>query len=336
MNQPTFRFRVSRARSKVSAATIVFVVAFFGAWLVLSSHAAISTIVLEPENGLLAGSATATTNAQASGGKAVKFLAISSSSSFPDATNTGVPTGTTLTPYSGKYTISTAGAVVSGLDITGQLDIEASNVTVKNCRIRGTGVTNVVNLGDGVSGFTIQDCEIDGQGTSENGIGWGGYTMLRVNLHDTFGDGAKAETSTTIKDSYIHGFDPTSSTHNDGIQTSVGSNILIQHNTIVIDYGAHMGAQSSIGPTQNSAIFIKADQGPIDNITVSGNLLAGGGYTLYGGTTSTPYSPATSVSITGNTFSKRIWPKSGYYGPIVDANLSDLTGNAWEDGTSIP
>lgn len=330
MKKLIFHFRGYKNGAIIAAAAV----SVMGVFLALTSHAAVSTAAIEPENGILANGAVAVTDNQASAGSAVRFTA-PTIASFPDASSTGVPSGVSLTPYSGKYTITTAGSTVSGLDITGQLDIEASNVTVKNSRIRGSGVTNVVSLGNGATGFTIQDSEIDGQGQSENGIGWGGYTMLRVNLHDTFGDGAKAESGTTIKDSYIHGFDPTSSTHNDGIQTSSGSNILIQHNAIIIDYGLYMGSQSSVGPTQNSAVFIKADQGPITNITVTNNLLAGGGYTVYGGTSSATYSPATSVSISNNTFSKRVWPKSGYYGPVTAVNSSDFTSNIWEDGTSV-
>ena len=36
-----------------------------------------------------------------------------------DATNTGVPAGVTLTPHNGDLVVTTAGAVISGLSITG-------------------------------------------------------------------------------------------------------------------------------------------------------------------------------------------------------------------------
>ena len=63
-------------------------------------------------------------------------------SKWPDATNTGVPAGTTLTPHVGDLTISTPGAVVSGLDITGSVLITASNVTLVNCQSRLQQITS--------------------------------------------------------------------------------------------------------------------------------------------------------------------------------------------------
>ena len=78
------------------------------------------------------------------------------SSGFPDATNTGVPAGVTLTP-SGPLNIRTAGAVVSGLDITGWVEINAPNVTLKNCKVRATTWAAVTVKAPGA---VIEDCEI--------------------------------------------------------------------------------------------------------------------------------------------------------------------------------
>ncbi|MEK7572071.1 MAG: hypothetical protein AAB553_07405, partial [Patescibacteria group bacterium] len=57
-----------------------------------------------------------------------------SSCGYPDSTNTGVSDSIVLTP-SGSMTVTTAGAVIDGRDITGQLTIRANNVTVKNTKI---------------------------------------------------------------------------------------------------------------------------------------------------------------------------------------------------------
>src|SRR5262245_41394421 len=75
---------------------------------------------------------------------------------FPDASNTGVPPGVTLTP-SGSITINTAGAVVSGLDITGGVIITAPNVTLVNCTVRATGFAGIVVQ---ASGAVIENCEV--------------------------------------------------------------------------------------------------------------------------------------------------------------------------------
>src|SRR4051794_9819783 len=58
---------------------------------------------------------------------------------MPNATNTGVPAGTTLTAYTGPMTITTPGTVIEGLIINGQLAVNAANVTIKDCLIQNYG-----------------------------------------------------------------------------------------------------------------------------------------------------------------------------------------------------
>jgi hypothetical protein len=73
---------------------------------------------------------------------------------FPDESNTGVPAGVTLTP-SGRITINTAGAVVSGLNITGDVVITA--VTLVNCRVAATSWGRIVAQAPGA---VIENCEV--------------------------------------------------------------------------------------------------------------------------------------------------------------------------------
>ena len=54
---------------------------------------------------------------------------------FPTADNTGVPSGTTLTAYTGPMTITTDGTVIENKIINGGLDITGANVTIRNCII---------------------------------------------------------------------------------------------------------------------------------------------------------------------------------------------------------
>ena len=55
---------------------------------------------------------------------------------YPDPAynSVGVPSGTTLTP-SGSITVTTAGAVIDGKDVTGDITVSANNVTIKNTRV---------------------------------------------------------------------------------------------------------------------------------------------------------------------------------------------------------
>src|ERR1700678_3302786 len=109
---------------------------------------------------------------------ALNCAATPSSCGYPDATNTGVPAGTTLKQVPGQvssgpgWSYSTAdhevivtgnGTVLSGLSIPCTLLINASNVTVKNVQ--------VVTSGDfGISlthtaGVPIENSSIGGQNT---------------------------------------------------------------------------------------------------------------------------------------------------------------------------
>ncbi|MEJ0073146.1 MAG: hypothetical protein WDN27_03660 [Candidatus Saccharibacteria bacterium] len=85
----------------------------------------------EAEDGITSGNATATTDANASAGKAVKFGSNGPCAlpNYPDASCTGVPAGTTLTTGPG-LTITTPGVTVTGVDVP-WIDVKAPNVTIK-------------------------------------------------------------------------------------------------------------------------------------------------------------------------------------------------------------
>ena len=193
-------------------------------------------------------------------------------------------------------------------------------MTIRNTRVRGA-CTNVIQ--NNSTGLVVQDTEIDGlsAGSVPNGeaIGWSSYTALRVNIHGT-GDGLRANGGVTIQDSWIHDLYECGVCHNDGIQLTEGSGVLIKHNTI------------SNSHSQTSAILIKGDQGSISGVTVDGNLLAGGGYTVYA--LSAAY-PVTSISFVNNVFSTMFYPKSGYWGASDLNTPVTWSGNVWQS-TGLP
>jgi hypothetical protein len=156
---------------------------------------------------------------------------------FPDAASTGVPAGTTLTK-SGGLTITTAGAVIDGLDINGPVYINAPNVTIKNCRITSDDWT-AVWIKPGLTGTVVQDCDITnvGPGTSgANGI-VGSGTFLRNDISHV-DNGFNVNGSSVIKDNYIHDMQASGTPHYDGIEINGGvSHIDIQHNTIINENG---------------------------------------------------------------------------------------------------
>ena len=86
---------------------------------------------------------------------------------YPNASNTGVQPGVSLTTHNGSMTLNTPGQVVSGLIITGGVQITASNVTLENCiiEIPASGNWNI-GVAAGLTGVVIKNCEIIGAGSA--------------------------------------------------------------------------------------------------------------------------------------------------------------------------
>jgi parallel beta-helix repeat protein len=241
-------------------------------------------------------------------------------SGFPDATNTGVPAGVTLTP-SGELIINTPGIVIEGLDIRGMVTINADNVTLKNCTISASSWA-VINITSGSTGVVIQDCEINGlNAEGVRGISVSGQaTLLRNDIHNVE-DGIYLQQGSNIliQDNYIHGLQSNNSgPHYDGIQTDGGiSNVIIRHNTIINDHG------------QTSAINLSNYFGSVRDVAIDNNRLVGGGYTIYSDGQFSSGGTISGVSITNNDLGK------GQYGytsinnntPVFTGNYDDITGS---------
>jgi hypothetical protein len=222
-----------------------------------------------------------------------------SPSLWPDGTNTGVPAGTPL-QASGSVTVNTGGTqanpvVINGLNITGGLTINASNVLVKNSKI-SNGNYNTVLIKSGVTNVVIQDTEINGRGNTagNNGVN-GPVKLLRVNIYGVengFVPGSNSE----MRDSWIHGLQAPGEPHYDSVQIDGGqSNVLLEHNSIENNHG------------QTAAVMVDNYFGSATDIVVNNNKLTGGGYTVYadGNFSSTR---VVDVEYTNNIIGK------GYYG----------------------
>jgi hypothetical protein len=340
--------RFSSAKSSafaVGAATL-------GVAIILVTLAAGAAALLEPENGALTGGAKVVNNSGASGGKAVQFnpnptptptptptttptptptpspsSACPAYPRFPDASCTG-PTGT-LTNYTGSLTFNTPGQIIQNVIINTSdgVTVTANNVTFRNCKIIYTGTTRddwgLVEANP-VTGTVFDHCELDGKGITKDGIhGGDNFTVTGCNIHG-FGNGVEAGSAFTVKESYIwniftpNGYD----WHADGVQGWDGaSNMVIDHNTILM-------------PTANfvSGVVDFVGTTPQSNNLVQHNLLAGGGYTVYVGSSTSN----TNVKVINNHYSTRYFPKVGTYdiyyyggpapGGVVSGNVIDETG----------
>jgi Ca2+-binding RTX toxin-like protein len=241
-------------------------------------------------------------------------------SGFPTAETTGVPAGTTLTTYTGPMTITTDGTVIDGKIINGTLVIEADNVVIKNSKIIFNSMWGID--AEDARNVTIQDNDIVGPGSSgdsNSGI-LGSGTFLRNDISKVENGITLVDGSSTVKGNYIHDLqDGAKDPHYDGISAQGGQNgVLIEDNTII--------------SRDTSNVFIKNDFGPISNVTVNHNYMAGSaGYNIYvdgrasGGL-------ITGVKITNNYLEK------GYYGYYsVDKSSPIISGNVeYKSGQNPP
>ena len=164
---------------------------------------------------------------------------------YPNATNTGVPAGVKLTPYTGSLTLSTPGQVVSGLIISGGVNITASNVTLENCIIEmpSSGGWDI-GVAGGLTGVVIQNCEIIGSGLSGQLGTYGIYvegdsqvTINADNIHDVGTGVTVSDGQIIVENSYIHDLNAGAGTHYNGISYFGGGgasfSLLIQNNSII-------------------------------------------------------------------------------------------------------
>ena len=196
---------------------------------------------------------------------------------LPDASNTGVPPGTVLTP-SGGMTISTAGAVVDAREVNGSITVNAPNVTIRRSRI----VSNdFMAVRSNSTGLVVEDSEIldgpdTGQNNCHNGIGFGGFTVRRTEITGCENAADVGEDNVVFADNYVHDLDTEgpshvwgNSPHTDGIQGN-GSTVTISHNWI----------DPSPGDDGNAGIFAP---GGSNNYVIEGNYIDGRGtnYAIY-------------------------------------------------------
>lgn len=235
--------------------------------------------------------------------------AAAATSGFPDASNTGLKTTTGLTKYSGTLVIDKPGTVISNMEITGNIVVQADNVTIQNVKLISTTPYHAIYVPDGHDGFKLEDSEIDGRGNTDNGV-LGNGTFERNNVHGV-DNGINVTGPSMIRDNFIHSLQGGSDAHYDGIEVNGGHDIQILHNTIINDHG------------QTSAIMLDNYFSGLSNITVDGNRLVGGGYTVYldhrfsGGPVD-----ASSIKITNNQIGDGHYGDFAFYDskPVVSGN----------------
>lgn len=262
---------------------------------------------------------------------------------FPDATNSGVRTGVVLKRVPedvtsgagwhydnrGWVAVDTAGAIFSGYSTNLNVDVTADNVTISDVRIIVGGDTFGVSIRH-ANGVTIQHSEIAGTNTSSG--------RLLVSIKDIYGDSANMRVlannmyyvSTAvqldaglIQDNYIHDMGFINGDHINGTTSNGGSVLLkIVHNTSFNQF------------SQTDAISLFEDFGVQANRVIDNNLVAGGGYCIYGGQNSGGLT-VSNIQITNNHFARLFYSNCGFFGYIAAWNPGApgavWSGNVWDD-----
>jgi hypothetical protein len=251
---------------------------------------------------------------------------------YPDATNTGVPAGTALTAKREEITVTEPNTTIEDLALEGAINIEADNTTVKDTRVTvnsgSCGPTDTcgnygIRIAEGVTGTLIEDTEIttDPGVTVEHAIrNLGGETTT---IRRVYMEGADSNIwgAGTIEDSYGICQLAISEDHVENIYDGGGEGALIlRHNTL-------------LNPVEQTAVvFTTTDAGTLGPVTLEDNLMAGGGYTIYGGTDKSGSVPGPWI-VAGNRFSRKYYPNGGFYG--LDAYFNEAVttweGNVWDE-----
>ena len=236
-------------------------------------------------------------------------------------------------PYPSWVQQVSGGLLVEACSFTTGIHVTANDVTFSGCQftVSDTGTGSSAMLLQGTN-TTVQYCTIapvTGVGYSVqyaiNVDGGSGLTVDHCNLSG-WQNAISNTTTMTITNNYIHDPRYAGAAHMDCIICLAGvSGVTISNNTMLNPL-----TQSGVIALYNESPF-----GTYNNVTVTGNLLAGAGYTMYCGTEG-GYS-CTNMAVSGNYFSTLYYPNCGYYGthtysPTWGSAGNVWSGNYWYDG----
>lgn len=234
-------------------------------------------------------------------------------SGFPGPGNTGVKAGTSL-KSSGSLTIKTDGAVIEGLNINGCVVVSAKDVVIRNTRISCGATYGIRTLN--AKNLLVEDAEIDGKGKIPVAVCCGDYTLRRVEVTNSV-DGPRLGTNTVVEDSWIHHLKRLPGTHNDTLQTTGASNIVVRGNRLEPYY-------SENNDPMNACLMIGSTTAPIvSNLLFEGNYCNGGNYSI---------GVRTDLNASGIRLRDNVFGRDHRYGVVARPSQS---GISWDRATNV-
>jgi hypothetical protein len=247
--------------------------------------------------------------------------------------------------------VTTAGTVIDGKDVSGGIEVNANNVTIKNSRItlKSGGCSSacgnsLIHL-NGPYNVTVSHVELtsDPGHTVEHAVRntYGGHVTIDHAYQHGDVDSLCHCGDADISDSYSTIYEAIPGDHLENMYVD-DKTLVVTHNTLINREG------------QTANIFM--DSGSGNHLTAKGNLFAGGGYSMYV-CPKNGCSSATAV-VTGNMFTRcdhgreaqggggawacaggadsfGLFPRSGGYGyAAAMPNATTWSGNVWDDDNS--
>jgi hypothetical protein len=229
--------------------------------------------------------------------------------------------------------VTGTGTVLSGLYIPYNLVIDASNVTVQDVEVV-TGGNFGISLTH-TTGVTIENSTISGQNLTSGRVDsaiddvYGDSTgiVIKNNNISRFRTGVQISTG-MIAGNFIHDPGYIRGDHTNGIYVGGTTEPLtIYGNTIFND----------LGQTDDINLDASTSGQAVANKYVVDNLLAGGGYSIYGG--GARDGRTSNIVIQDNDFGRLYYQKGGLYGAAAYVNQRQ-SGNVWSEnilsGTKPP
>ncbi|MFD1325736.1 right-handed parallel beta-helix repeat-containing protein [Micromonospora sonneratiae] len=234
-------------------------------------------------------------------------------SGYPGPDNTGVPSGTTLRP-SGSITLAQDGQVVSGLNIKGCVLVTAKNVIIRKSRIT-CGSPYSIRTKD-ADNLLVEDVEINGMGKNTAAVCCGEYTLRRVEIFNVL-DGPRLGDNTVVEQSWIHDLVRVGSSHNDALQITGGSNVVVRGNSLEV-------YNSTTRDPLNSCLMIGSTTSPsVSNLVYEQNYCNGGNYSI---------GIRSDLRATNIAFRNNVFGRNCRYGIIA---RSQHPGLSWDRATNI-
>lgn len=247
---------------------------------------------------------------------------------YPNFPTSAAPATQALTLHSGDLNTTANGQVISGLEITGTVNVRHDDVTIRRCWIHNSGFFGIdAEPGAVTDGHPaiIEDCLVSAAGPGTTGILNSNITVRRCRIRDSE-NGFDLGANVLVEYCFVYPLYNEGEAHADGIQTQSGgpaSNLTIRHNTIFC-----RGTNGGVEVSGTSAIICAIGTTSFTNVTIDHNFMAGGAFTLYGPQSRT----GTNVQIVNNHFGTNFHALVGAFGPWTDAtDEAVVSGNVKVD-----